>query len=232
MKKYFLRFLPLYISMTTILLGIVIFADKAVAVLAETRPVPRKTIIIIDPGHGGEDGGAVSCSGAYESAINLQIALRLNDLCHLLGFETRMIRTTDISIYTKGETLAVKKASDLKNRVEIVNGTENGILVSIHQNSFSDSQYCGAQVFYAHTSGSKELASCLQQQFHLMDPKNDRKIKSADHIYLMQHIQRRGVLVECGFLSNPQEEAKLRLDRYQKCLSAALATALLRDGST
>ena len=105
-------------------------------------------LIIIDPGHGGEDGGAISCTGVSESKLNLEISLRLNDLLNLLGYDTCLIRDSDISIHTKGETIAQKKASDLKERVRIVNETENAVLLSIHQNQFPDSRYSGPQVFF------------------------------------------------------------------------------------
>ena len=194
--------------------------------MAESIPVTREHIVIIDAGHGGEDGGATSCTGYLESEINLSIALRLNDLCHLLGVDTVMIRTTDISVYTEGRTLAAKKASDLRQRVNIVNSCPNGILVSIHQNTFSDSRYYGAQVFYAGTNGSKELAERMQKQFNDVDSNASRQVKASSGVYLMQHIKNTGVLIECGFLSNPEEEAKLRNLEYQKRLCGILATAL------
>ena len=106
---------------------------RTVSVMVEAAPLKRGNCIIIDAGHGGEDGGATSCRGVLESTYNLEISLRLNDLLHLLGYDTRMIRTTDTSIYTKGETIAQKKISDLKERVRIVNETENALLLSIHQ---------------------------------------------------------------------------------------------------
>ena len=117
---------------------------RTVSVMVEAAPLKRGNCIIIDAGHGGEDGGATSCRGVLESTYNLEISLRLNDLLHLLGYDTRMTRTTDTSIYTKGETIAQKKISDLKERVRIVNKTENALLLSIHQNNFTDSRYTEA----------------------------------------------------------------------------------------
>lgn len=232
MKKYFRRFWPLYLLVAAVCLLLVSGGSHIVTTMAQSQPLQRTPIIIIDAGHGGEDGGATSCSGVYESQINLQIALRLNNLCHLLGLETRMIRSTDVSVYTQGSTLAAKKASDLRNRVQLVNSTENGILISIHQNTFSDSRYSGAQVFYAKTLGSQELAQKLQQQMSAIDAANHRREKPADHVYLMQHIEKCGVLIECGFLSNPEEEARLRTPDYQKMLCAAIVTVLCSAGNT
>ena len=125
------------------------WGSRTVTAIADSSPIPREHCIIIDPGHGGEDGGATSCTGIVESVYNLDISLRLNDLFHLLGYETKIIRTTDISVYTKGETIAQKKVSDLKERVRIANETENALLLSIHQNNYPDSRYSGIQVFYA-----------------------------------------------------------------------------------
>ena len=105
-----------------------------------------------------------------ESSFNLEISLRLNDLFHLLGYETRMIRTTDTSVYTKGDTIAQKKASDLKERVRIVKDTENALLLSIHQNIFPEGKYSGAQVFYADTPGSEALAVRLHRKHGRKNP--------------------------------------------------------------
>lgn len=201
--------------------------SRAVTVIAESRPVERLHCVVIDAGHGGEDGGAVSCTGVPESGINLQIALRLDGLMHLLGYETVMVRTTDISVYTEGETLNQKKVSDLKARVKLVNETENAVLVSIHQNTYSESRYYGAQVFSASTDGSEELAKQLQAAFvSTVNPGSSRQAKKATGLYLFEHITRPGVLVECGFLTNPEEEAKLRTPDYQKDLCCVIAATL------
>ena len=183
--------------------------------------------IIIDAGHGGVDGGATSCTGIYESQINLEIALRLDDLMHLFGYDTKMIRTTDISVYTEGETIAAKKVSDLKHRVSLVNETNNGILVSIHQNQFSDSRYSGAQVFYSKNGQSRLLAEQLQSAFIAdLNVGSSRMAKPANGIYLMEKITKPGVLIECGFLSNFKEEAALRDQKYQKKLCSVIAATL------
>lgn len=209
------------------------WGNRVVTVMAESQPIERETCIIIDAGHGGIDGGATSCTGRLESAYNLEISMRLNDLFHLLGYDTRIIRTTDTSVYTKGETIAQQKVSDLKERVRIVNETENGLLLSIHQNNFSDGRYSGAQVFYAQTEGSEELAKLLQTALvESLNPGSNRKSKKSDGVYLMEHIERTGVLVECGFLSNPEEEARLRDPEYQRklcCVIAATVSSFLSN---
>lgn len=206
---------------------ITVAGNKAVTVVADNQSVEREHTIIIDAGHGGIDGGATSCTGVLESEINLAIALRLNDLFQLLGYDTVMIRTTDTSIYTQGSTIASQKISDLKERVRIVNSAENAILVSIHQNTFSDNRYSGAQIFYTENTESRVLADKLQNELiSALNPYSNRKSKKADGIYLMEHIKCIGILVECGFLSNPEEEAKLRSKDYQNKLCSVIAATV------
>ena len=118
--------------------------------------------------------------------------------------------------------------SDLKERVRIVNETENAVLISIHQNTFSDSRYSGPQVFYANTEGSKALAELFQNKLNsTLAPNSKRVSKKAESVYLLQNIEKTGVLIECGFLSNPTEEAKLRQIGYQQKLCAVIASGLI-----
>ena len=199
--------------------------NRGATAVSQNAPLRNRHCFIIDPGHGGVDGGAVSCTGVYESKINLDISIRLNDLLHLMGYDTKMIRTEDISIYTNGTSIAAKKASDLKERVRIVNETENGILLSIHQNHYSDSHYSGGQMFYPNTEGSELLAKSLQASFvKTLNPGSNRQAKPAEGLYLMKHINKTGVLIECGFLSNFEEESQLRQSDYQKKICAVIAT--------
>lgn len=222
-----------YVLVIVLFLFGIQWGSRTVTVMAETRPVVREHHIIIDAGHGGIDGGATSCTGKLESSFNLEIALRLDDLLHFLGHDTQMIRTTDTSVYTRGETIAQKKVSDLKERVRIVNEAENALLLSIHQNNFTDGKYSGAQVFYAETEGSEALAKQLQDAFvSTLNPGSKRKCKKSDGVYLMEHIDCTGVLIECGFLSNAQEEAKLQSAEYQKklcCVIAATVSSFLSN---
>lgn len=198
--------------------------SRAVTVWSASSPITGRKTVVIDAGHGGVDGGATSCTGVLESQFNLEIATKLNDLMHLLGIQTRMIRETDCSIYTQGETIAQKKISDLRERVRIVNSIEECFLISIHQNHYSDSKYSGAQVFYPTTQGSREFSMKLQDNIkNTLNPDSHRAIKKADGIYLMQHINCPGALIECGFLSNPQEEYLLRTQDYQQKMCSVIA---------
>lgn len=216
-----------YILILALTLMTAQWGSDAITVVAENRPVARSGTIIVDAGHGGVDGGATSCTGVLESRFNLEISMRLNDLLNFLGHRTMMIRTEDISVYTAGQTIAQKKISDLKERVRRINETENALLLSIHQNHFPDAQYSGAQVFYADTEGSAAFAKQMQETLRKnLNPENNRLEKRCSGIYLMEHIQCPGILIECGFLSNPEEEARLRSEEYQKKLCSVIAAAV------
>ena len=198
---------------------------------AMNRVVRQQSVVwILDAGHGGEDGGAVSVTGVPESQINLSIVLKMRDLLGLYGAPPVLLREEDVSLHdSSAATLREKKRSDLKNRVAAVEELEGAVLVSIHQNTYPDSRYHGAQVFYAPTDGSQALAEQLQAALQTaLQPDNQRAAKQIpDSVYLMNHITCPAVLVECGFLTNPEEEAMLRGEGYQKQLAAVLAGALL-----
>ena len=226
--KKFMPMIPAYIIILGLMLFIGVVGSKAITAMSDAAILSGRHTVIIDAGHGGEDGGTTSCSGILESEYNLKIAKRLNALLHLMGVQTKMIRTTDISVYTQGTTIAQKKISDLKERVRIVNSTENAILVSIHQNYFPQPQYKGAQVFYGeHTDGKGFAQNTQQLLVNNLNPGSNRTAKKAEGIYLMQKVDRLAILVECGFLSNPQEEALLRTDEYQNKLCCVLASAIM-----
>lgn len=188
-------------------------------------------VVVIDAGHGGEDGGAVASDGTVESTLNLEISLRLNDLLRLLGQETEMTRREDVSIHSDGaDTLHEKKVSDLQNRVALVNGITNDVLISIHQNKLpSVPSVHGAQVFYNQVEGSADLAKSIQAS--LNDSVNDGNSKAekqvASTIYLMKNVTAPAVLVECGFLSNSEETVKLQDGAYQLQLAEAIAAGYL-----
>ncbi len=229
-----MQFLKKYILVYTLLLatfagGAEFFAERTVRVQSAAQTVIYDIpTVVIDPGHGGEDGGAVSASGIKESDLNLQICLRMDDLFRFLGIPTAMTRKEDISIYdASARTVSEKKVSDLKHRAAIVENTQNAVFVSIHQNMFTDGKYSGAQVFYAPTEHSDELAESLQSCLRdSLDPANHRETKKCEAVWLMEHISCTGVLVECGFLSNAEETQKLRTDDYQKKLACVIVSQI------
>ena len=216
-----------YVPVLAGILAIVMAGNHAVAAVSYANVPVRGRTVIIDAGHGGEDGGATSCTGVPESGINLEIALRLRDMLELLGYETVLTRSGGDDLHTQGDTIAARKRSDLNNRVDLINSYPDGILLSIHQNTFPDSIYRGSQVFYAGTAESRTLALGLQTDLaENLGQASNRSPKKAQGIYLMDHISCNGVLIECGFLSNPQEEALLRDAGYQKKLVCVIAATL------
>lgn len=200
------------------------------AAFAAGSPADRPTVVV-DAGHGGEDGGAVAADSTAEAGLNLAIALRVRDLLTFAGVRTVLTRTGDDAIYDEGSaTLREKKVSDLRNRAALVNGTENAVLLSIHQNSLPSSPSThGAQVFFNGAEGAVPLASGVQEA--LNQAVNTEKAKSPTAIgasvYLMKNITAPGVLVECGFLTNEAETAKLKTEGYQLRLAAAITAGLL-----
>lgn len=184
-------------------------------------------VIVIDAGHGGEDGGAVSADGTPESGINLAIARKLELILCFLGYETVMTRNDENAVYSPdATTLREKKVSDLKNRVALVNGTERGWLISIHQNSLpSHSRVHGAQVFYNGILEASDAAYAVQDCLNqAVNGGNEKMVSPIDaSIYLMKESQRPSLLVECGFMSNDTEYRLLKQESYQFRLATAIA---------
>lgn len=211
--------------------AICILPGRKQGVEAVAYPSGKAVTIVIDPGHGGEDGGAVSKSGVKESNINLDIALKLEAVLNLYGVDTLMTRTEDISIYSDDAgTLRQKKRSDLKNRTELINSVENPFLVSIHQNSYTSSRYSGAQVFFsAKDPQGAEIAVYAQENLRLaLNPDNKRQAAViSDSVYIMKNINCSGILVECGFMSNAREAELLQEPEYQLDIAKSIAATLL-----
>ncbi|MCC8122592.1 MAG: N-acetylmuramoyl-L-alanine amidase [Oscillospiraceae bacterium] len=186
--------------------------------------------LIIDAGHGGEDGGAVSVSGVTESQINLSIALKLDAICGLYGISPVVLRTEDTSLHdADAKTARERKKTDLINRVAQIQEYPNATLISIHQNNFTSASAHGAQVFYSNPELSLPLALTTQDTLRAtLDPDNDRvAMKIGETIYLMNHITCRAILVECGFLSNQEEDALLQTEEYQTKIATALLSSWL-----
>ncbi len=213
-----------------------LLAVNFLAAVLRTETIPAASFspvtynIVIDAGHGGVDGGAVSLSGVQESHINLSVALKLEDTLALFGIAPQMLRREDISLHSSdADTIREKKRSDLHNRTAMIDQIQDPILISIHQNTFPQPQYHGAQVFYAATPLSQEIGQRAQQDLSChLDPSNQRQAKKIpETIYLLNHISCPAILVECGFLSNPAEEKLLLRDDYQRKIAATLAGTIL-----
>ncbi|MCR5485598.1 MAG: N-acetylmuramoyl-L-alanine amidase [Clostridiales bacterium] len=184
------------------------------------------SVFVIDAGHGGADGGAVAYDGTLEKTINLAIAEKLESIIKISGYKTVMTRTTDDSIHDpSAKTLRQQKVSDIHNRLDIVEKTNNSVLISIHQNHYSVPKYSGAQVFYSKNNTESEgLADSIQKSIvrHLQND-NTRQIKPiGTDIYLLYHTTRPAVMVECGFLSNNAEAEDLKDDGYRTQMAAAV----------
>ena len=172
-------------------------------------PAPR---IVLDAGHGGEDGGAAAASGMLEKEVNLSITLVLQNLLEASGFQVVMTRDADVDLGEKSlSSVRERKVSDLHNRRKLLEETQNPMLISIHQNFFTEPQYSGAQIFYStNLPESETLSSAIQNRIvSLLQPENKREIKPAgESIYLLRNAQCPAVIVECGFLSNPGRGSK------------------------
>lgn len=203
--------------------------DVACNIKSASSSVATKPTVIIDAGHGGEDGGTVSHSGIPEKDINLKIAIKLNKLFTENNYQTIMIRETDKLIYDDNcNTIRQKKSSDLHNRLNIINSNDNAVLISIHQNHFDESKYYGAQVFYSpNLTDSKLFANEIQQNIvNNIQPENTRQIKeTGKEIFLLYNAKIPSVMVECGFLSNIKEAELLNTDDYQSKISECIFEA-------
>ena len=204
-------------------------AGQTVAV-SNIKP-QTKPLIIIDAGHGGEDGGTQSASGILEKDINLKIAGKLEKILNRYGFQTVSVRDSDRMIYDESaSTIREKKSSDLHNRMDIMKQYPGCIFLSIHQNHFSESKYSGAQVFYCEkTDGSDLLAACIQKSIvNSLQKENTRQTKACtSSVYLIHDAVATAVMVECGFLSNAEEAEKLSDNTYQYEMALAIAKGLV-----
>ncbi len=187
-------------------------------------------VIIIDAGHGGEDGGAIGIDGTYEKNINLQIALKINDMFSVFGYETCLIRDTDTAIHTTGNSIRERKISDIRNRTAKMDLYENCVYLSIHQNKYSDGSIWGAQTFYSpNFNESHEIAQFIQNAISCqLQPQNKRKIKkSNDDIYILKNATKPAVMVECGFMSNQNELNQLKDNIYQNSMALSITIGII-----
>ena len=204
---------------------IAVYLDT-VAVQTETRMVAASTLVI-DPGHGGIDGGAISTDGTKESDINLAIALKLRALAEFVGQGTVMTREDDS---WRTDAASYSEHEDLVHRTEIINAVPNAILFSIHQNCFPTAQPSGAQVLYAKNEGSDVLGTLTHNNLiSCLDPENRRVAEPAsEKLYITAHVRCPAILVECGFMSNNFDVLKLKDDGYQLSLALVLMCSFLQ----
>ncbi len=221
----FIVFILLFILCAAMLWN---FADRIEerSTPTEIEPIRR---IIIDAGHGGQDGGAVGISGSVEKDINLSVALRMADIFNLCGVDYTMTRDDDFMLDLEGVSGSAK-GRDIKSRLMIASNDPESLLVSVHTNSYPIEKYSGFQVFYSKNNPeSRILAEALQSSAkrHLQ-PDNDREVKAAgSSIYLLHNSYNPTVLVECGFISNAAEEELLRDTKYQTSVAATICAGIM-----
>lgn len=221
------------------ILCVIVFISLAFVAYAEVsnQVVENKSnsisTVIIDAGHGGEDGGAVGIDGVVEKDINLAISLKLMNLLEASGYKVIMTREKDQAIYDESSnTLREKKRSDLRNRMGIIknNKKDNTIFVSVHQNKFPNPKYHGTQIFYSvNNPKSQNLAEKIKESVvGFIQHDNTREIKPADKkIYLLHNAEIPAIIVECGFLSNSEETKKLIDDKYQNNLAFSIYCGII-----
>ncbi|HFE9683696.1 N-acetylmuramoyl-L-alanine amidase CwlD [Clostridium perfringens] len=186
-------------------------------------------VIVIDPGHGGIDGGAKSENGVIEKDINLSISLKTKAALESKGYKVIMTRSEDVGLYTEGKKVREKKIEDLGNRVKIKKDNKCDAFISIHQNMFPQKNCKGAQVWSANNEPSQKLGRIIQQKFkEEVDQNNKREAKVAKKEYkiLNDGYEGASVIVECGFLSNPEECELLGKEDYQNKIANTLANAI------
>ncbi len=236
--KYLLKFLLFEIVFIAISLAFISFYSLIYNTNSKTNTVapsnaeayPNNLIIIIDAGHGGEDGGAVSQCGIVEKDLNLDVANKTKTFLEAFGVQVIMTRSDDKLLYEAGQENR-KKFHDISNRIKIVQNCENPIAVSIHQNKFPIRKYKGFQVYYSKNhSGSKRLADLMQNNVKTnLQPENNRATKQADkNIRLLDSIYSPAVLVECGFLSNPEETELLNTEQYRNKIAYVISISILQ----
>lgn len=236
------KLLPLRFLLITLLLLLLtlLFSTLASRFETDTSPVaieeqPLFSTVILDAGHGGEDGGAVSLQGYFEKDLNLAICKQMEIMLKSNGIDTVMTRTEDILLYDKTvDYHGRKKALDLLARRKIAEEYPDSVFVSIHMNAYPLSQYHGLQVWYSpNHQSSPELARNIQEIISAtLQPENNRQVKAAgSNIYLLHHLRSPALLVECGFLSNPEEAERLHDPDYQKQLAFLLTLSLLESNS-
>ena len=208
------------------------FIDKLVSV----STTPETGVIIIDAGHGGEDVGATGVNGVYEKDLNLIFANLVGKELESRGYKVVYTRTDDKLLYTEQENIkGIRKISDLKNRCKIADEHKGALFISIHMNTFGAAKYSGLQVYYSNGSEkSINLATAIQSTVReRLQNDNKRAVKNGKGLYILDKCSATSVIVECGFLSNPDECAKLSEKEYQKELSFAIVCGIIEyiDGS-
>ncbi len=209
-----------------ILAGLLSLSKNLQKYVSSENVVAAGKVIVIDSGHGGDDPGKIGINQAKEKDVNLKIAKKVKKRLKKEGWKVVMTREEDVMLgdAEKGN----RKIHDMKARVELINKTMPAMAVSIHQNSYQEAEIHGAQVFYySHSQDGKRMAETMQRALLMADEENTRQAKGNDTYYLLKRTEVQTIIVECGFLSNPQEAEKLTEDGYQKKLAQAITSGII-----
>lgn len=223
------RIAIIVMSVFVSIFAFILVTDKQEMVPTVSLPVSGKTIVI-DAGHGKPDEGAQSSRGTTEAETNLKIALKLQNLLEQSGSSVILTRSDENAIYDiDAKTLKQKKISDIHNRVKIGNESSADIFVSIHLNKIPQQQYDGWQTFYKNgNEQGKKLAEKIQSNLNdAIQRENKRVAKTIDNVYIIKHVEIPTTIVECGFLSNPEEEKLLLEDEYQNKLAWGIYNGII-----
>ena len=223
-----IRYMFKFMWVMTLLAGISFISKSTTA--AYSLPI-RSTVVAVDAGHGGRDPGASGANGLTEEEVTLKIALKLRRLIEQGGGTAIMIREDDSGLYTEGGNgRETRKSEDLRNRHALINSCGADILISIHLNSFPQSQYYGAQTFYQKNDDkSRKLAESIQNEVvKVLNRGNDRKEKATDSVYILKNNNMPGALIECGFLSNREEEILLGDEHYQEKVAWSIFVGIVK----
>lgn len=224
------RVLFIYIFLITFLIIFIALLKNDVILTTSTSIERINKVIVLDAGHGGEDGGAVSKSGILEKDLNLVITLKLKDLLEKENFIVILTREDDRQLYSsENGSVAKKKTEDINKRIEIVNGSNADILISIHMNSFPQSYCNGWQTFYSTNSiVGKQIAENIQKSIgENVLIENKRIAKTIEGIKLVRNTKIPAVIVECGFLSNEEEASRLNNEEYQNKIAKGICEGII-----
>ena len=225
-------FAPFYLLTLSLLLLISILIAHAAQITGQALPVgaePCGITVIVDAGHGGEDCGAIGVNGVYEKDLNLTVAGLIGENLRQAGFTVVFTRESDRLLYREDENIkGMRKIYDLKNRVAIANSYETAIFISVHMNSFTDSRYSGFTTYSSLSPEGEALGRAVQASVvSRLQNNNNRKVKSGEGLYLLENSKNPAVLIECGFLSNPDECKRLCDKDYQKQLSFSVICGII-----
>ena len=221
MKRKIELFMILFLLMGAIVASWKLSELTANVSKEEKKAKKDQVVIVVDPGHGGEDPGKVGINDVLEKDLNLQIAKKVKKLLEEAGIKIVMTRTND--------KVPDAKKEDLNQRVQLINETKPTLALCIHQNSYPDEKIKGAQVFYhTITPEAEDVATIVQEQLRTVDPTNTRQIKENDTYFMLKNCQVPTIIVECGFLTNPEEAAKLTQEEYQDQIAQAICEGVVK----